>query len=68
MIFVLFLFFQSTWHAYHGPFLKAGHVPQETSADQFQECVAILTADNGLGFSDADLTPKGRKHNDALHG
>ena len=40
---------------------------QETSADQFKDCVANLTADNGLGFSDADLTLKGRKHNDALH-
>ena len=48
-------------------FLKTAHVPQETSADQFQDCVASLTADNGLGFSDADLTPKGRKHNDTLH-
>ena len=48
-------------------FLKTAHVPQETSADQFQEYVAILTIDNGLGFSDADLTIKGRKHNDALH-
>ena len=42
-------------------------MPQETYVDQFQECVAILTADNGLGFYDADLTSKGRKHNDALH-
>ena len=33
-----------------------------------QTCaLPILTTDNGLGFSDADLTPKGRKHNDALH-
>ena len=48
-------------------FLKMPHVPQETSADQFQVCVASLTADNDLGFSDADLTFKGRKHNDALH-
>ena len=48
-------------------FLKIAHVPQETSADQFQDCVASLTADNGLGFSDADLTPRGRKHNEALH-
>ena len=29
--------------------------------------MASLTADNGLGFSDADLTPIGRKHNDVLH-
>ena len=48
-------------------FLKYAHVPQETSADQFEDCVASLTADNGLGFSDADLTPKGRKHNDDQH-
>ena len=40
---------------------------QETSADKFKYCVASLTADNGLGFSDVDLTPKGRKHNDAMH-
>ena len=48
-------------------FLKTAHVPQETSANQFQDCVASLTADNGLGFSDADLTPRGRKHNETLH-
>ena len=48
-------------------FIKTAHVPQETSADQFKYCVASLTADNGLGFSYADLTPKGRKHNDDLH-
>ena len=48
-------------------FLKTAHVPQETSADQFQDCVANLTADNGLGFSDADLTPRGRKHKEELH-
>ena len=29
--------------------------------------MASLTAGNGLSFSDTDLTPKGRKHNDALH-
>ena len=48
-------------------FLKTAHVPHETSADQFKDCGASLTSDNGLGFYDADLTPKGRKHNDALH-
>ena len=48
-------------------FLKTAHVPQETHADQFKDCVASLTADNGLGFSDADLTAKGRNHNDVLH-
>ena len=30
-------------------------------------CIASLAANNGLGFSDADLTPAGRKHNKALH-
>ena len=29
--------------------------------------MASLTVDNGLGFHVANLTPKGRKHNDALH-
>ena len=29
--------------------------------------MSSLTADNGLGFSDADLTARGRKHNEALH-
>ena len=48
-------------------FLKTAHVSQETSADQFKDCAASLTAKIGLGFSDVDLTPKGRKHNDALH-
>ena len=48
-------------------FLKTTHVPQETSANQFQDCVASLMVDNGLGFLDADLTPRGRKHNKALH-
>ena len=48
-------------------FLKTAHVPQETAADQFADCVASLTAGNGLSFSDADLTPRGRKHNDALY-
>ena len=48
-------------------FLKSVHVPQEISVDQFENCVASLTTDNGLGFSGADLTPAGRNHNKALH-
>ena len=48
-------------------FLKTAHVPHETLADQFKDCVASLTVNNGLGFSDASLTSKGRKHNDVLH-
>jgi hypothetical protein len=48
-------------------FLKTAHVPQETSVDQFEHYVAHLAVDNGLGFSDADLTPAGKNHNKALH-
>ena len=47
--------------------LKTAHVPQETSVDQFEDCVASLIADNGLSFLDADLMPRGRNHNEALH-
>ena len=47
--------------------LKSSHLPQKTSNDQFENCVVILTVDNGLGFSDVDLTPAGRNHNKALH-
>ena len=47
--------------------LKNAHVPQETMADQFENYVASLTVGNGLGFSNADLTPMGKNHNKALH-
>ena len=47
-------------------FLKKAHVPQETTVDQFENCVASLTADNGLGFSDADLKPVGWNYKKAL--
>ena len=48
-------------------FLKTAHVPQEISADQFGSYVASLSTDNGLGFSNTDLTPEGRNHNKALY-
>ena len=48
-------------------FLKSAHVPQDIFADQFRSYVASLTNDNGLGFSNADLTPEGRNHNKALY-
>ena len=35
-------------------FLQSADVPQEISVDQFENCVASLTTDNGLGFFDAD--------------
>ncbi|KAI5392493.1 hypothetical protein KIW84_077045 [Lathyrus oleraceus] len=39
----------------------------ETSVDQLGNNVANLVVDNGIGFSDADLTPAGKNHNKALH-
>ncbi|XP_058774431.1 uncharacterized protein LOC131648715 [Vicia villosa] len=48
-------------------FLKSVHVPQEISVDQIENCVARLKADNGLGFSNFDLTPTGRNHNKSMH-
>ena len=36
-------------------FLKTAHVPQETSTDQFKDCVASLIVDNGLGFYQKNL-------------
>ena len=32
-------------------FLKNSHVPQETTADQLENCVASLNANKSLGFS-----------------
>src|ERR1043165_5099626 len=48
-------------------FLKNAHIPQDTTANQFEGCIASLTVKNGLGFSDVDLTPAGKKHNKTLH-
>ena len=48
-------------------FLKFAHVSQEISSNKFENYVASLTTDNGLGFSDADLTPEVRNHNKALY-
>ena len=33
----------------------------------FENYVSSLTTDNGLGFSNADLTPEGRNHNKTLY-
>ncbi|XP_058756281.1 uncharacterized protein LOC131629517 [Vicia villosa] len=48
-------------------FLKAAHVPQEISVNQFENCIASLTTDNYLGFFDAELIPAGKNHNKAFH-
>ena len=37
------------------------------SADQFENYVASLKTNNGLGFSNADLTSEIRNHNKALY-
>ena len=42
-------------------FLKTAHVPHETSAVQFTDCVASLTADNGLGFSRSEERRVGKE-------
>ena len=42
-------------------------MPQEIPADQFGSYVASLMTDNGLGFSDVDLSPEGRNHNRAMY-
>ena len=48
-------------------FLKNAHIPQDTTIDQFEVFISSLAANNGLGFSDADLSPARRKHNKSLH-
>src|SRR3954468_4937733 len=48
-------------------FLKAAHVPPEISFVKFEYCFYNLMVNNGLGFSDVDLTPAGKNHNKALH-
>ncbi|XP_050916439.1 uncharacterized protein LOC127131569 [Lathyrus oleraceus] len=47
--------------------LNTSFVPQEISVNQFEHVVASITARNGLGFTNFDLSPEGRKHNKALH-
>ena len=37
------------------------------TTNQFRSYVASLTIDNGLGFSNADLTPEGRNHNKSMY-
>jgi hypothetical protein len=47
--------------------LGTSFVPQEISVNQFGGIVNNISASNGLGFTDFDLPPEGRKHNKALH-
>ena len=47
--------------------LNSAFVPHEISVNQFETVVANITAGNGLGFTDFDLPPEGRNHNNALH-
>lgn len=41
-------------------FFKSSHVPEEIFVDQFENCVASLTSNNGISFNDANLTPAER--------
>ncbi|XP_050890909.1 uncharacterized protein LOC127096370 [Lathyrus oleraceus] len=48
-------------------FLRAAHVLQEISVNQFEAVVANISASNCLGFNDDELLPEVRNHNKALH-
>lgn len=48
-------------------FLRAAHVPQEISMNQFEVLVANISARSCLGFNDDELSPEGRNHNKVLH-
>ncbi|XP_050890746.1 uncharacterized protein LOC127096182 [Lathyrus oleraceus] len=47
--------------------LNIAHVMQDITVDQFDDVVANITASRYLGFSEAELPPKGNAHNKALH-
>lgn len=47
--------------------LSTVFVPPEISVNQLEGVVSNTNADNGLGFSDADLPSERRNHNKALH-
>ena len=47
--------------------LGTSFVPQEISVNQFEGIMTSISASNGLGFTNFDLPPEGRKHNKALH-
>lgn len=47
--------------------LSSAFVPQDISVNQLEGVVSSISADNGLGFTDNDLPPKGLRHNKALH-
>lgn len=48
-------------------FLRASHVPQETSICQFEGVFNNIASNISLGFSDEKLPPEGRNHNKALY-
>lgn len=47
--------------------LRANHVPQEISVNQFEGVVANIASNISLGFNDDELPPEGRNRNKALH-
>lgn len=48
-------------------FLRATHVPQEISVNQFEAMVANISTSSCLGFNDDELPPEGSNHNKTLH-
>ncbi|XP_050919835.1 uncharacterized protein LOC127137414 [Lathyrus oleraceus] len=47
--------------------LNTAHVMQDITVDQFDDVVANIAASRYLGFNEAELPPKGKAHNKALH-
>ncbi|XP_058726220.1 uncharacterized protein LOC131597546 [Vicia villosa] len=47
--------------------LNDAYVPQKISVNQLEAVANIISAGNGLGFTDTDLPSEGRNHNKALH-
>lgn len=47
--------------------LSTAYVPQEISVNQLEGVISSISAENGLGFTNADLPREGLNHNKALH-
>lgn len=47
--------------------LSTAYVPQEISVNQLEGVISSISAENGLGFTNADLLREGLNHNKALH-
>lgn len=47
--------------------LSTAYVPQEISVNQLEGVISSISAENGLGITNADLPREGKSHNKALH-